>query len=417
MSRNLITFIVVLLVLPISYSLEFDISLSEGWNLISIPLELEDMNITNVLSSIEDNYSLVYYNESYYDPNDVEGSTLLNLTHEIAFWIEMINQDTLELQGNYPDLTIIHLEQGWNMIGFPSKNDIGASLFEPSVIEHMFHFNESWKSFNRNRPDSINTFDKVKRGFGYFVKASTEINITINNTVINEKIIIDDVIITPDDVLGAGVQIQPVIDGDKEVTITVQVTDEDGISDIKNVEMVTPRGVMELSQKNQIDFDTAIYEGSFDMYYYDIPRVYEINITAYDKETNYNISSSFEYIELKSLILDTDVIGFNAVNQNDTANVYGDLDMDTPAPTIKNAGNVIIDVEVSGENLIGQSEIDVSNIQYSFNDQGYYVLRNDLSDYDLDLSVESLIDINFKLTIPENALIGQYSGQFTIIAK
>ena len=113
---------------PWNFPLNFTISLSSGWNLISIPLEQEDTTLITVLSSIAGQYDIVKYYDTT-DLNDpwktyrVGASTndLIGIDHKMGFWVHMLNPANITVVGDEPVSTDITLYAGWNLVGYPSS--------------------------------------------------------------------------------------------------------------------------------------------------------------------------------------------------------------------------------------------------------------------------------------------------------
>jgi len=108
----------------------YDIPLSTGWNLISIPLEQTDTTISEVLSSITGQYDAV----KYYDATDeddpwktyrvgVSTNDLSNIDHKMGIWVQMNNPANLTVEGAEPVSTNIPLYAGWNLVSYPSLDD------------------------------------------------------------------------------------------------------------------------------------------------------------------------------------------------------------------------------------------------------------------------------------------------------
>lgn len=107
----------------------YDIPLNLGWNLISVPLELSDNSVSNVLSSISGKWSIV----KYYDIQDKAdpwktyrvGSSvndLASIDNEMGFWIYITQANvTLTVSGIIPTSTSIPLYAGWNLVGYPTQ--------------------------------------------------------------------------------------------------------------------------------------------------------------------------------------------------------------------------------------------------------------------------------------------------------
>ncbi len=109
----------------------FNISLTAGWNLVSIPLEMADSSIPNVLASISGQWDVV----KYYNATDIMdpwktcrvGSSvndLARIDHTMGFWLHITNSSSnLVIYGNVPVATNILLNAGWNLVGYPTQTE------------------------------------------------------------------------------------------------------------------------------------------------------------------------------------------------------------------------------------------------------------------------------------------------------
>ncbi|MCK4266884.1 MAG: right-handed parallel beta-helix repeat-containing protein [Thermoplasmata archaeon] len=118
-----------------------NITLSQGWNLISLPLIQSNESINAVLSSISGKWDYVQaYNAtdpdhwktySIYKPGQL--NDLLSLDHTIGFWINITEPGvTLTCSGLIPGSTSIPLYSGWNLVGYPTFNEtvnVGDALW------------------------------------------------------------------------------------------------------------------------------------------------------------------------------------------------------------------------------------------------------------------------------------------------
>ena len=107
--------------------------LSEGWNLISLPLIQPDESLDKVLASIEGKWDCIQvYNST--DPMNhwrtyrtfvpEQLNDLHSLNHKMGFWIHITEPNAnLTLYGGAPTSTIIPFYAGWNLVGYPTLND------------------------------------------------------------------------------------------------------------------------------------------------------------------------------------------------------------------------------------------------------------------------------------------------------
>ncbi len=237
---------------------------------------------------------------------------------------------------------------------------------------------------------------------------------------------IDVIIITPDDSADIGIQVAPNPGAIKEITITTEVTDLDGVGDIKSIKSTTPFGVITLNKISNIDSDTGSYSNSFDVNFYDAPITYQIKVTAEDNNGNkaYD-TTSFDYLESINVELDSNTINFLDVNAASDSIVTGDNDMLTVnSPTIQNYGNTIIDAEIYGSDLSsGSNIILVNNVKYTFVDQNWNNELAGILDYSSERKNISLYygvmetnEASYKLYVPSGTVPGSYSGTVTITA-
>ena len=112
------------------------LTLTNGWNLISLPLQPADTRITTVLASIRGAYNAVwtYSNGHWYGFNpSVPGlDDLTNLEAGQAYWIDMRKIAVLKITGLPPvnaanDLAGRNLTPGWNLLGYSSSRSNNAS--------------------------------------------------------------------------------------------------------------------------------------------------------------------------------------------------------------------------------------------------------------------------------------------------
>jgi hypothetical protein len=107
------------------------IQLYKGWNMISIPPEIQDIAITSVLASIDGDYDSV----QWYLPSDIDdpwkhyrvgkpyGNDFTEIDSRRGIWIHMITDSLLIPNLAPPDSgssTIVPLFDGWNFVGYPS---------------------------------------------------------------------------------------------------------------------------------------------------------------------------------------------------------------------------------------------------------------------------------------------------------
>jgi len=107
----------------------YNITLNEGWNLISTPLIQRDESIDNVLENITGKWDYIqaydsingtWLSNATFKPDQL--NDLKSLNHKMAFWINITEPGgtVLTVSGPIPDSTTISLYAGWNLVGYPS---------------------------------------------------------------------------------------------------------------------------------------------------------------------------------------------------------------------------------------------------------------------------------------------------------
>ena len=121
----------------------YNIPLSAGWNLVSLPLIPNSIVIGEVLANISSDVDIVWYYDDagawlHYEPEDVSDDTLETMEDGKGYWIYMDADNTLIVNGvempeppkilpTYPVVT------GWNLIGFKSVDSVKSSIYLSGV--------------------------------------------------------------------------------------------------------------------------------------------------------------------------------------------------------------------------------------------------------------------------------------------
>ena len=153
---------------------KFTRSLSEGVNLISIPLTLTDTSIAGTLQT------LVFDKLWTYDPWDSVDPwkdysilkphrELSNIEIETGYWVNVTMSSNLTIAGTVPLTTEIQLRGGWNLVGFPSFDDdfTVGDLMSINMIEVEGFDPTASPYFLRHLADT----DILQAGHAYWVNA------------------------------------------------------------------------------------------------------------------------------------------------------------------------------------------------------------------------------------------------------
>jgi hypothetical protein len=157
---------------PETYSL----SLGIGWNLISLPLQPFEADVSSVLNQISVLFMMVwsYQNGKWwmYDSANIGFSDLTTMEAGHAYWIEMTQAGALNIAGSEPSKSL-NLTTGWNFVGFNSNqsmivNDALSSIASKVVIVWSYQ-NGVWKMYDPAHP-GFSDLTTMEPGDGYWVK-------------------------------------------------------------------------------------------------------------------------------------------------------------------------------------------------------------------------------------------------------
>jgi hypothetical protein len=154
------------------------ISLSPGWNLVSLPVQPANTAIASVLSGINGAYEVVwaYPGQSWkvYDPNDVQGSTLTNMQAGNGYWIKMTSAKTLGLSGSVPPPSL-SLSSGWNLVGYDGTSCLTLSAVPSSIpanLQVLWGYpSQGWQFYDPNDTQD-STLAQLCPGAGYWLNVS-----------------------------------------------------------------------------------------------------------------------------------------------------------------------------------------------------------------------------------------------------
>jgi len=155
------------------------INLNHGWNLISIPLILENNSVKSVFSEIMDKIIVINSFESgvdggarTYDPLLPEFSDLREIDYKHGYWVKMNESANLTVSGFIPENKIINLTQGWNLISYlcseiKNVSDIFGGIISKVIVINGFE--NGALTYDPQLPE-FSDLTELKPKFGYWVK-------------------------------------------------------------------------------------------------------------------------------------------------------------------------------------------------------------------------------------------------------
>ena len=161
----------------------FNLPLSQGWQMISLPFQPEDTALGVVLSTIAGNYNSVWAYDSeaggwlrYHTSGADFLNTLTDMTAGRGYWIDVISAATLSIKGTTPSPTI-PLKSGWNLVGYNSlipQNTTTAISSVAGKYDSVWTYNSTthtWLRHTQGGPDFLNNLNTMEPGRGYWIYA------------------------------------------------------------------------------------------------------------------------------------------------------------------------------------------------------------------------------------------------------
>lgn len=209
-----------------------------------------------------------------------------------------------------------------------------------------------------------------------------------------------------DDMEAQGFQISPYPGRQRSAEVIVEMKDCEEIREVK----VGLDGYHEAAKEG------CNYSSTIELDYNMDPGDYRISVSAVSSTGHTNKTNvSFEYLSLRALDVDSSELSFS----DDIDEIIGDTDTNTKdKPTIRNIGNVDIDIGLMGTSLSdGERQIELDNMEYSFD--GFSTtnrLNASLQTGGLNLPVGDLIPLSLRMSIPEDTPEGIYYGNLALLA-
>lgn len=226
----------------------------------------------------------------------------------------------------------------------------------------------------------------------------SENNLLLNLSVGNSIPKIVDVFVD-DDLNEEGIQIIPNVNSKRKINFQVLINDSDGEEDFDRMEV----------KFNEEDYLFNSSKGGVYLESYEEAKSYFLEVFVYDKSnSSANVSFEIEYQEMVALILDSSSLNLDGENPF----VEGDLDMNTlDKPSIKNGGNVVLDIGVLGTSL---ESLPIQSMMFSTNNISNVVDSN-LNIVNLGLEINSISDFGLEMVLNKEAQKGDYYGEISVI--
>ena len=163
---------------------KFTRPLSEGMNLISIPLVQKDESVTTVLQTVKFDKAWTYDSSisgwKWFTAFKPYSGELKSINETQGFWVNVTNECNYTVAGVVPIKTTLHLHEGWNLIGFPSfhQDYTVADLKADVTAERIEGYDASTPPyFLRLMLEG----DILGTGYAYWLNVAAETTWTVRN--------------------------------------------------------------------------------------------------------------------------------------------------------------------------------------------------------------------------------------------
>lgn len=153
-----------------------------GWNLLASPLEQNDWSLEPVFEGVPWTRARTFSRTdegvaiwTSYDRNKGSGP-LRYFSREMAIWVNVESDTTLQIAGIVPATTSIPLRAGWNLVGYPAVSPRSAA----DVLSGL-----PWNSAEASDPTPpyflrrLDDDDMLEPGFGFWIEVVTDCTLTV----------------------------------------------------------------------------------------------------------------------------------------------------------------------------------------------------------------------------------------------
>jgi hypothetical protein len=173
----------------------FDVPIAgAGWNFISVPLVQNDTSLAAVLDDYWGDGGTAWDRAIWWDPNSPGDrwkqyntawpagmNDLAGVNHKMGLWVNVtaVGDGYLTVAGNFTNSTQISLKTGWNLIGYPARNDTSYSVASlkaatGATIVEGYDANATYKT-----GALLNSY-VLKKGRAYWVRVPSDTTWTVD---------------------------------------------------------------------------------------------------------------------------------------------------------------------------------------------------------------------------------------------
>ncbi len=139
-----------ILVVSSTTSRTFELPITKGWNLISIPLDMGNTSIDAVFPDANDGDVLFSYNGSWITTTYYSGygwyGDFETIELDKGYWYGANSAYTTTIEGTEAGTRTVPIATGWNLIGYTGQNEAGLNNIIPNANDSdvLFAYDEGW---------------------------------------------------------------------------------------------------------------------------------------------------------------------------------------------------------------------------------------------------------------------------------
>ncbi|MBN1793070.1 hypothetical protein JW826_05290 [Candidatus Woesearchaeota archaeon] len=160
-----------------------NLTLEPGWNLVSFMCIIYEVDRINVIENITQLRSIFEYQEGSSDPWKSYNPSLPSwVVHDLekmkrveGYWIDAESSEQVVIQGGLRVPTNVPLEQGWNLVGYPTNKTKTVNESFASIAGNFTEvraFNRTTKGYYNYIPPATGPLNQTVPGEGYWINVT-----------------------------------------------------------------------------------------------------------------------------------------------------------------------------------------------------------------------------------------------------
>ena len=159
----------------------FELPLVEGWNLISIPMEIDNTSINAVFPDASDGDELYVYDggwitATYYSALPGWYGDLENIEPDKGYWYRTNTAYTATIEGTEAGSRSVPIATGWNLIGYTGLSEAGLDDLIPNANDgdELYAYDGGWvtATYYSALPGWYGDLGTMQPGKGYWYRAN-----------------------------------------------------------------------------------------------------------------------------------------------------------------------------------------------------------------------------------------------------